>query len=125
MTTIRRSLTAAFAAVASLILAGCVEPVPGGGIVVTPPSAAINPSGTWCFEDRRGRQRVHLIDAYRGGMDVAPARNPDRRREFVRVSTRQYNELDGPGVYWFRGDGTALWSRDGSRDRAFEAYRCR
>ena len=124
MTKTRRA-PAAMAAAAVLALAGCVEPIPGGGVIVAPGPAAFNPTGTWCWEDRRGRQRAHLIDAYRGGMVVAPARRPGRQREFERVSARRYEEVNGPGVYWFRRDGTALWSRDGTRERAFEVYRCR
>ncbi|MEM7189380.1 MAG: hypothetical protein AAF439_07195 [Pseudomonadota bacterium] len=122
---------AAIALAAALTAAGCVAPNgtvitpnPGGGVTVTPPTAAaFNPTGRWCFEDRRGRLRTHDIDAYRGGMTVTNGRG--RQRDYDRVTAARYAQVNGAGVYEFYRNGRGVYSRDGTRDKAVDVYRCR
>ena len=115
------------------LVAGCVArdgtvivPDPDGGIVVIPPDGAaggrFDPSGRWCFQDDRGRVRERLIEAYRGGLTVRTRRG---RRDYRRASAGRYEEIEGRSVYLFRRDGSAIFSRDGTRQGAFELYRCR
>ena len=121
-----RTLMAAAGAAALVTLGACVAPAPGGGVIVTPPVTPIvyDPSGRWCFTDNRDRPREHVIQAYTDGMVVSAANRPEIRREFDRVSSGRYEEINGDAVYIFYANGTAVFSRDGTQANSFDVTRC-
>lgn len=130
---IRRIVTAALTGAALVALSACVAPngtvitpAPGGGVVVTPPGGIggtvdTRLAGNWCFVNNRGREAQRDIRVVRNGLLVS---TPRGQREYIRVASGRFEEVNGPSVYQFNSLSSGVFSRDGTNRTAFNLYRC-
>lgn len=118
-------------------LAGCLPPPGGGGPAGPGPQAQrplptqVDPTGEWCFRDRRGRRQFNYFTPTDGGMIATPVGRRGSERFYRQIGENAYADSEGPGTYEFITWESAVWRSNDRRRlvfrlrKSFQRGRCR
>lgn len=103
------------AAVALISVAGCATPPEAPKSDAKPAAAApatqkVDPTGRWCFQDRRGRALTDSIELVNGGIIIGPVGRKGREIFYTDGGLNLYRHGSGAS-YRFLGNGQATWER--------------
>ena len=85
-----------------------------------PATQQVDPTGRWCFKDRRGRDATDVIERVQGGIIIDPAGRDTREIFYTDAGLNRYR-LGDDASYRFLGNGQATWER---RDERRSLRRC-